>query len=241
MAAPLPLISLTLARKVGRTSHHTTQERPIRCRARQCGRRTTSRPRRKRGRTPSTGGEGLDASADTNAFTTCRAVHVCAWAKDPSTLCSLLFGQSPLHHTHKRDRRWPKTIKDVRTVIGSFCATCSLHQRQLRFHDGAHAHNFATCTTSGLVLSTCAILDLVWNSLALPTSEPRTVLDPVVTRPQPATANARGISASSCSTCLRFRASSVVRTVIGVSAYETASKNKRERPWSRLMHALPKR
>ena len=39
---------------------------------------------------------------------------------------------------------------------------------------------------SGLVFSTCAILDLVWSSVALPTSESRTSRDPVVTRQQAA-------------------------------------------------------
>ena len=78
--------------------------------------------------------------------------------------------------------------------------------------------NFAACPASGLVLSTCAILDLVWSSLARPTSESRTSRDPVVTRPQAATANAREFSTDSCSTCLRCRASSVVQTVIWVSS-----------------------
>ena len=119
----------------------------------------------------------------------------------------------------------------------------------------ATTKNFATCRASGLVLS-CAILDLVWNSLALPRSESRTSRDPVVTRPHAATANARGLSADSCSTCLRSRASSVVRQVTGVSSNEAASKKRigakslrnasdwvqwRKAPWSRLMHALPKR
>ena len=76
----------------------------------------------------------------------------------------------------------------------------------------ATTKNFAACPASGLFLSTCAILDLVWSSLARPTSESRTSRDPVVTRPQAATANARGVSADSCSTCLRSRASSLVRT-----------------------------
>ena len=70
--------------------------------------------------------------------------------------------------------------------------------------------------------------------------------DPVVTRPQAATANAGEVSADSCGTCLRSRASSVVRTVIWVSSYEAASKKRigakslrlqwRKAPWSRLMH-----
>ena len=116
----------------------------------------------------------------------------------------------------------------------------------------ATTENFATCTASGLVLI-CAILDLVWNSLALPRSDSR---DPVVTRPHAATASARGLSADSCSTCLRSRASSVVRPVTGVSSNDAASKKRigakslriandwvqwRKAPWSRLMHALPKR
>ena len=50
----------------------------------------------------------------------------------------------------------------------------------------ATTKNFATCPASGLVLSTCAILDLVWSSVALPTSESRTSRDPVVTRQQAA-------------------------------------------------------
>ena len=57
----------------------------------------------------------------------------------------------------------------------------------------------------------------------------------------------REVSVDSCSTCLRSRASSVVRTVICVSSNEAASKKRigtkslRKTPWSRLMHALPKR
>ena len=70
----------------------------------------------------------------------------------------------------------------------------------------ATTKNFAACHTSSLVLSTCAILDLVRNSLALPTSESRTSRDPAVTRPQAATANGCEVSADSCSTCLRSRA-----------------------------------
>ena len=87
-------------------------------------------------------------------------------------------------------------------------------------------------------------------------SESRTSRDPVVTIPQAATVNAREVSADSCSTCLRSRASPVVRTVIGVSSYEAASKKRigamwlrnasdwmrwRKTPWSRLMHALSMR
>ena len=51
----------------------------------------------------------LDARADKNAFTTWREMYDRVWAKGPagSTWCSVafLFRQSPLHHTHKRDRR----------------------------------------------------------------------------------------------------------------------------------------
>ena len=74
----------------------------------------------------------------------------------------------------------------------------------------ATTKNFAASPASGLVLSTCAILDLVWSSLARPTSESRTSRDPVVTRPQAARANAREVSVDCCSKCLRSRASSVV-------------------------------
>ena len=263
-----PQMALTLARKVGRAWHRTTQGRPDSCRARHYGRRATSRPRRKRGRSPSrthlplaekcmtafgrkvqldrrgarwrscfgnrrsttptretvasqrmgtwprttpicTSGSRKSAASAPHAprssvnfdSTTVRmqketnapiATRNLSHGPRTSTALLVLDGR---HNSHGCNQPGPRSrhnsafmLADSLSLVAiltlSSCSHASLstHDTSRRAFSRisevqdsnsctcvngcpATTKNFAACPASGLVLSTCAILDMVWNSL----------------------------------------------------------------------------
>ena len=65
----------------------------------------------------------LDAKADTNAFTTCREMHVRVWAKGPSWIDVVLHGALVSTTPTRETVDWQRNGPWSRAEVGRFCAT----------------------------------------------------------------------------------------------------------------------